>query len=98
VPGQLQRGLHAFGARLREETHCRFLHGRELVEPLGEAHLAFMPVVGRDVQEFFRSVLDGLDHRRMAVARAANRDPGRKIQEAIAVDIPHYRALTMRHD
>ena len=52
-----------------------------------------MPVVRGDVQEAIRRLLDRLHHRRMAVAGAAHRDAGGKIQEAIAIDVPHLGAL-----
>ena len=44
-----------------------------------------------------RGILDGLHHRGVAVAGAANRDARREIQEAVAVDVPDLRALAVRH-
>ena len=50
------------------------------------------------MQELVGGILDGLHYRRMAVTRAAHRNAGGKIQEAIAVDVPDLRAFAVRHD
>src|SRR5258708_3381530 len=50
------------------------------------------------MQKTIGGILDGLNHHRMAVAGAAHRDTGGKIQKAVAVDVPNLRPLTVRHD
>ena len=64
---------------------------------LAEPHLPLVPVIGGDVQESLRGVLDGRNHGRMAVSRAAHRDAGGEIEEAVPIDIPDFCALAMRH-
>jgi len=59
VARQLERRLDALCTRLREETHHRLLHRRELIDPLAQADLAFVPVVRRYMQEAIRRILDG---------------------------------------
>src|SRR5258706_12441801 len=97
VTRQLERRLHALGARLREETHHRLFHRREFVDPLAQADLSFVPVVRRYMQETIRRILDGLHHRRMTMSRAAHRDAGRKVQKTVSVDVPDFGPLAVRH-
>ena len=98
VPRELDGAFDRFGSALGEEAHDRLAHRIELVDPFAEAHLALVPVVRRDVDELVRGVLDGLDHLRMAVARAAHGDARREIQEAVAIHVPHFRAPAVIHD
>jgi len=94
---QFQGRFHALGPRLREEAHRRLLHGRQFIEALRQPDLSLMPVIGGNMQEFIRGLLDGLDHGRMAVPGAANGDARGKVQEAVAVDIPDFSPLAVRH-
>ncbi len=98
VARQFQSRFHALGAGLREEAHDRLLHGRQNIETLRQLDLALVPVVRRNVQELVRGILDGLNHRRVAMAGAAHRDAGGEIQKAVAVHIPDFRTLAVRHD
>src|ERR1700680_3885624 len=49
------------------------------------------------MQKLIGRILDGLNHRRMAMTGAAHRNAGRKIQKAVAIDVPNFRPLAVRH-
>jgi hypothetical protein len=97
VSRQFQRRFDALGPRLRKETHGRLFHRRQFIEALRQSDLALVPVVGRDVQEPIRGILDGLHHGGVTVSGAAHGDAGGEIQKSIAVDIPNFRTLAVRH-
>src|SRR3979411_516904 len=50
------------------------------------------------MQKTIGGILDGLNHRRMAVTGAAHGDARGKVQKTVAVDVPHLRPLAVRHD
>ncbi len=56
-----------------------------------------MPVIARDVQKIVRRILDGLDNLRMSVSRTTDGNPGREVEEAVAIDVPNFRSTTFRH-
>ena len=95
VARQLQRRFHGFGAGIGEEGHRRSVDRVEFLHDLGEPHLAFVPVVGGDVQKSLCRFLDGGDHGGMAVPGGAHGDPGGEIDEAVAVHVPDFGAATM---
>ena len=57
-----------------------------------------MPVVAGNVQKLFGCRFDRRDDIRMAVAGRAHGDAGGEIDEAVAIDVPDFRALAMAHD
>jgi hypothetical protein len=57
-----------------------------------------VPVIARDVQELRGRLLHRAHDLRMGVPRRADRDAGREIKKAIAVDVPDFGSAAMRHD
>ncbi len=97
VARQLEGTLHGLGSGLAEEAHRGLGHRCERGDPLAEAHLALVPVVRADVEELVGGLLDLCDHVRVAVARRADGDPGREVEEAVAVDVPDFDPAAVRH-
>ena len=56
-----------------------------------------MVKIGRDVDELLGLILDGFHHLWVAVTGGGDRNAGGKIQETIAIDIPHFAAATVIH-
>ena len=96
VARELQRALDRLRAGLAEEAHARLADRHDRGEALGERGHLLVPVVARDVQELAGRVLHRLHDARVRVAGRADRDAGREIEEAVAVDVPGLRALAVR--
>lgn len=57
-----------------------------------------MVKIGRNVNKFFRLILDGFDNSRMAMSGGINSYSGGKIQKAVAIHIPYKNSLPVIHD
>ena len=97
VARELERAFDGLGAGLAEEAHGRLAERRSLRDALAEPDHFLVPEIARDVHELAGRLADGGDHLRMRVAGRAHRDAGAEIEEAVAVDVPHFRAAAMRH-
>ena len=98
VPGQLDRALDRFRARVRQEHALLTWPGRELGEPLAQRREALVVEVrATDMKEARRGVLDRLHDFGMPVARGRHRDARHEIEEAIAVHVLDHGALAARH-
>jgi hypothetical protein len=100
--GYVTRKLQGALDRLRTAlagNHLRRLAQRiERIELLAEARHAFMPVIGRDVQEVVGRILDRLHDLRMRVPGAAHADAAHEVEKAVAVHIPYFGPASLRHD
>ena len=97
IPRQLDRALHRFRSGLTEEGHRRPVHRRKPRQPLAQRAHALMPVVAGDVNEIAGRVAYGLHHLGVRMAGRTDRNAGREIEKAIAVDVPDFRASAVRH-
>jgi hypothetical protein len=97
IARQLDRRLDRLGAGLAQEAHRRLAHGCDARQAFAEPDHLLVPVVAGDMQELFGGALHRPDDLRMRVAGAAHRDAGGEVEEAIAVDVPHFRPAAVRH-
>ena len=96
--GQFHRCFHRFGAGVAEKDFGRPGNGRELVQAFGQFDLAGIIEIGsRHVQELVGLIFDGLNNGGMAVSGIGDSDTGGKIDVAIAIDIPDFRATALGH-
>src|ERR1700730_15535938 len=96
VAGELDCGFDGFGPRVAEVDFVRTAARSDGGELLGEVHHTLIVEVGPGhVDELRRLPLDGFNHARMAMASGNDRDSGREIQEAVAVDVFDNGAFTL---
>ena len=95
----LHRVLHRLGAAVGEQRLLGERAGRHLVEQLAQPHVR---LVGADqrahVDELLRLVVHRLDDGRRAVADGERADAADEVDEGVAVDVVHERALGAFHD
>ena len=98
IPGNLDGVFHGFGATVQQE-------GRLGKVPRGYLAEFFVELDGRlighdhetGVCEFFRLILYGLDHLRVAVPHIHDSDAAREINILVAVHVPHQGTLGRFH-
>src|SRR6266566_9555084 len=94
---QFDRAFNGFRPRVRQEDALLGGSGRELREPLAQRGEALIvKIAAADVQKPGSRFLHRVYDFGMPVARGSDRDAGHEIEEAIAVDIFHHRALPAR--
>ena len=87
---ELDGALHRFGPRVGEEDAGLLLEGRDRGQALAQLEVSrLVEVGGRDVDELVGLGRDGIGHLRMRVAGGGDRDPGREVEELVAVDVGH---------
>ena len=97
VLGHFERGLDAFRTGIGQENHAWLFKRSNIVEALGQAYPEFMVIVSRDVKKLLGLLLNCLDHFGMAVAGGVDGNAGNQIHIAVAVHVPHFRALAVGH-
>src|SRR5437899_2167181 len=95
----LDRGLVRLGAGVAEEHLLPMFARGDFAESLGEGRLDFVVEVGpREMGELRCLARDRLDDFRMGVTDVEDRDPGREVDQDVAVDVFDDRAGGPFHD
>ena len=93
IARQFQSALDGFGPGISVINLVRPRHRRNLRQPLGQRHHAFVIKVGaRHVDQFARLLLNGGDHFRMAMAGRSHGNARGKIEELIAIHVFDHNA------
>src|SRR3989449_138056 len=86
--GDFDRGLVRLRPRVAEEDLLRMLAGGDLPQSLGERRLDFVVEVGpREMGKLRRLAGDRLDDLRVRVTDVEDRNPGREVDQEVAVDV-----------
>ena len=97
--GELECAFDRLGSAVRKEDFLRSRAGRDLGEPFRQVDLrAIVEVRAAHVEQRVGLVLDGRDDLGMAVSGGVDRDPGREVEEQVAVHIFDHGTGTASHD
>jgi len=87
---ELDRTLDRFGSGIAEKNFLRRFSGSELCKALTETTVGdIVKIRSGEVEEFIHLVVNCSANCRMCVAQIIHRDPRRKVDVAIAVNVPH---------
>jgi hypothetical protein len=97
MAGELYRRFDAFRTRIGHKGHRIIQERGNFVEFLAQLYPLLVIVVSGNVDKFFGLLLDRFHHLRVTVAGCDNGNPGREIQETVAIHIPHFSSFSMIH-
>src|SRR5215207_3429593 len=84
-------------SRIGQKRFCVFLKRCNLIQFFAQADPAFVIKVRRNVQEFFGRVLHSFHHPGVGMPRRKHRNASHKINEAVAIRVPHFHTAAMVH-